>query len=115
MRLRRKVADWLEHRTGLESAVKNFLYEDIPASGRLAPDVWQRGSLPVFCFRLSRADWGAKLDEIVVVVLHMTQVFLGGAYKKPREAIWMGRCRVHANYSRFWDSQALRRERHACV
>ena len=26
---------------------------------------------------------------IVVVVLHMTQVFLYGAYKKPREATWM--------------------------
>ncbi len=26
---------------------------------------------------------------IVVVVLHMTQVFLYGAYKKPRETTWM--------------------------
>ena len=33
MTLKRIVADWLEHRTGLERAVKNFLYEDIPASG----------------------------------------------------------------------------------
>jgi hypothetical protein len=32
--------------------------------------------------------WGASL-MIVVVVLHMTQVFLWGAYKKPREATWI--------------------------
>jgi ubiquinol-cytochrome c reductase cytochrome b subunit len=32
--------------------------------------------------------WGASMI-IVVVVLHMIQVFLYGAYKKPREATWM--------------------------
>ena len=32
--------------------------------------------------------WGASM-MIVVVVLHMTQVFLYGAYKKPREGTWM--------------------------
>ena len=32
--------------------------------------------------------WGASMI-IVVVVLHMAQVFLYGAYKKPREATWM--------------------------
>ncbi len=32
--------------------------------------------------------WGASL-MIIVVVLHMGQVFLWGAYKKPREATWM--------------------------
>lgn len=32
--------------------------------------------------------WGASLI-IVIVVLHMVQVFLWGAYKKPREATWM--------------------------
>jgi ubiquinol-cytochrome c reductase cytochrome b subunit len=31
--------------------------------------------------------WGASI-MIVVVVLHMVQVFLYGAYKKPREATW---------------------------
>jgi hypothetical protein len=29
VKLKRKVTDWLEHRTGIESAVKSFLYEDI--------------------------------------------------------------------------------------
>ena len=28
----RTVIDWLEHRTGVESAIKSFLYEDIPDS-----------------------------------------------------------------------------------
>jgi len=32
--------------------------------------------------------WGASM-MIVVVVLHMTQVFLWGAYKKPRETTWI--------------------------
>jgi ubiquinol-cytochrome c reductase cytochrome b subunit len=32
--------------------------------------------------------WGASMI-VVVVVLHMVQVFLYGSYKKPREATWM--------------------------
>jgi ubiquinol-cytochrome c reductase cytochrome b subunit len=32
--------------------------------------------------------WGASM-LIVIVVLHMVQVFLWGAYKKPREGTWM--------------------------
>ncbi len=113
---------WLDHRTGIETAVRNFLYEDIPASSG-----WHQvfGSIAVFLFltqaftgallafnyaptpgdaynslryiltevtggRLIRGlhHWGASM-LIVVVVLHMTQVFLYGAYKKPREATWM--------------------------
>jgi len=35
--------------------------------------------------------WGASL-MIIVVVLHMLQVFLWGAYKKPREATWLVGC-----------------------
>jgi len=122
MTLKRKVADWLEHRIGLESAVKSFLYEDIPASAG-----WHQvfGSVAVFLFLVQAFTgvllafnyaptpgeaynslkyiitevtggslirglhhWGASL-MIVVVVLHMTQVFVWGAYKKPREATWM--------------------------
>jgi ubiquinol-cytochrome c reductase cytochrome b subunit len=118
----RRIADWLEHRTGIESAVRSFLYEEIPASSN-----WRQvfGSVAVFLFltqvftgillsfnyaptpgdaynsvryivaeltggRLIRGlhHWGASM-LIVVVVLHMVQVFLYGAYKKPREATWM--------------------------
>jgi len=113
---------WLDHRTGIETAIRSFLYEDIPASSG-----WHQvfGSIAVFLFlvqaftgallafnyaptpgdaynslhyiltevtggRLIRGlhHWGASM-LIVVVVLHMTQVFLYGAYKKPREATWM--------------------------
>lgn len=35
--------------------------------------------------------WGASV-MIVIVVLHMVQVFLWGAYKKPREATWLVGC-----------------------
>ena len=113
---------WLDHRTGIETAIRNFLYEDIPASSG-----WRQvfGSIAVFLFlvqvftgallafnyaptpgdaynslryiltevtggHLIRGlhHWGASM-MIVVVVLHMTQVFLYGAYKKPREATWL--------------------------
>ena len=114
--------EWLEHRTGVQTAVRQFLYEEIPASSG-----WHQifGSVAVFLFltqaftgvllafnyaptpgeaynslryiltevtggRLIRGlhHWGASM-MIVVVVLHMTQAFLYGAYKKPREATWM--------------------------
>jgi ubiquinol-cytochrome c reductase cytochrome b subunit len=116
------IRQWLEHRTGLETAIRQFLYEEIPASSG-----WHQvfGSMAVFLFltqaftgallafnyaptpgdaynslryilteltggRLIRGlhHWGASM-MIVVVVLHMVQVFLYGAYKKPREATWM--------------------------
>ena len=43
----RKIIDWLEHRTGIETAIRNFLYEDIPASSG-----WHQiiGSAAVFFF-----------------------------------------------------------------
>ena len=118
----RGVVDWLEHRTGVETAIKEFLYEDIPASSG-----WHQvfGSIALFLFmtqvftgillafnyaptpgeaynslkyivteltggRMIRGlhHWGATL-MIITVVVHMGQVFLYGAYKKPREATWM--------------------------
>lgn len=118
----RRILDWLEHRTGLESAARHFLYEDIPASAG-----WHQvlGSVALFSFmiqvltgillafnyaptpgdahssvqyimtevtggKLIRGlhHWGATL-MIIIVVMHMVQVFLWGAYKKPREATWI--------------------------
>ncbi|HWC96042.1 MAG TPA: cytochrome b N-terminal domain-containing protein [Candidatus Sulfopaludibacter sp.] len=118
----RPIREWLDHRTGLETAIRQFLYEEIPASSG-----WHQvfGSVAVFLFltqaftgallafnyaptpgdaynslryiltevtggRLIRGlhHWGASM-MIVVVVLHMVQTFLYGAYKKPREATWM--------------------------
>ena len=43
----RKLLAWFDHRTGLESAVRNFLDEDIPGIQRLAPGLRQRRPLPV--------------------------------------------------------------------
>jgi ubiquinol-cytochrome c reductase cytochrome b subunit len=117
-----RILAWFDHRTGLESAIRNFLYEEIPGSSG-----WHQvfGSVAVFLFLVQAFTgillafnyapapgdaynslkyiitevtggrlihglhhWGASM-MIVVVVLHMTQVFLFGAYKKPREATWM--------------------------
>ncbi len=119
--MKRRIGDWLEHRTGIETAVRNFLYEEIPASSG-----WHQvfGSIALFLFLVQAFTgillafnyaptpgeaynslkyivteltggamvrglhhWGASM-MIVVVVLHMAQVFLYGAYKKPREATW---------------------------
>ena len=116
------LAAWLDHRTGIQTGVRKFLYEEIPASSG-----WRQvfGSVAVFLFlvqaftgallafnyaptpgdaynslryiltevtagRLIRGlhHWGASM-MIVVVVLHLVQVFLYGAYKKPREATWL--------------------------
>ncbi|MEW5980073.1 MAG: cytochrome b N-terminal domain-containing protein [Acidobacteriota bacterium] len=120
--LKSQVIYWIDHRTGFESAIKTFLYEDIPASSG-----WHQvfGSVALFLFLLQVFSglllafnysptpgeaynslkyilteltggplirglhhWGASC-MIVVVVVHMTQVFLYGTYKKPREATWM--------------------------
>jgi len=117
-----KLNEWVDHRTGIPTALQKFLYEEIPASSG-----WHQvfGSVALFLIliqfftgmilafnyaptpgdaynslryilteltggRLMRGlhHWGASM-MIVVVVLHMVQVFLYGAYKKPREATWM--------------------------
>ena len=122
MKWKERAQIWLDHRTGIETAVRNFLYEQIPASSG-----WHQvfGSVALFLFlvqaftgallafnyaptpgdaynslRYIMAEvtggplmrglhhWGASM-MVVVVVLHMTQVFLYGAYKKPREATWI--------------------------
>ena len=121
-RILQNTLDWVEQRTGLETKVRDFLFEDIPASAGW-PQVF--GSVALFLFftqaltgillalnyaptpgeayssltyivrevtggKMIRGlhHWGASL-MIVVVVLHMLQVFLYGAYKKPREATWI--------------------------
>lgn len=118
----RRVVNWLEERTGVETALRHFLNEDIPESSG-----WHQvfGSVALFAFLIQVLSgvllalnyaptpgeaydslryimtqvtagplirgmhhWGASL-MIVVVVLHMVQAFLWGAYKRPREATWM--------------------------
>ncbi|MEW5974193.1 MAG: cytochrome b N-terminal domain-containing protein [Acidobacteriota bacterium] len=121
MTLKQRVLGWVEHRTGLETLVKNFLFEDIPAScgwrnvfGSVAVFLFLvqafTGMLLAFNFAPTPGDaynslryivgeltggelirglhhWGASL-MIVVVLIHLGQVFLYGAYKRPREAVW---------------------------
>lgn len=116
------MASWIEDRTGLETALRTFLLEDIPGSIGWAQVF---GSIALFLF-LTQAvtgillafnyapttgeaydsvlyivqkvtagrmihglhHWGASL-MIIVVFIHMAQVFIYGAYKKPREATWI--------------------------
>jgi ubiquinol-cytochrome c reductase cytochrome b subunit len=123
--MKKNFGDFIEafdHRTGLHTALRTFLYEEIPASSG-----WHQvfGSVALFLIliqfftgamlafnyaptpgdaynslryiltevtagRLMRGlhHWGASMI-IVIVVLHMVQVFLWGAYKKPREGTWI--------------------------
>ena len=117
-----KFIEHLDHRTGLHSGLRKFLYEEIPASsgwhqvfGSVAlfliltqfftgamlafnyaptpPDAYSSVRYiltEVTAGRLMRGlhHWGASMI-IVIVVLHMVQVFLWGAYKKPREGTWL--------------------------
>jgi ubiquinol-cytochrome c reductase cytochrome b subunit len=112
---------WLDERSGIPAAVRNFLNEEIPASSGWAQVFGSvalfllltqafTGILLAFNFAPTPGDaynslkyiltevtagrmihglhhWGASM-MIVVVVLHMAQVFLYGAYKRPREATW---------------------------
>jgi ubiquinol-cytochrome c reductase cytochrome b subunit len=120
--LKRRIFDWLDHRTGVETAIKDFFYEEIPGSSG-----WHQvfGSVAMFLFMVQAFTgillsvnyaptpgdaynslkyivtevtggrlihglhhWGASMI-IVVVVVHMIQVFVYGSYKKPREATWI--------------------------
>src|SRR6202050_1150153 len=115
----------LDHRTGLHTALRQFLYEEIPASSG-----WHQvfGSVALFLFLIQfftgimlalnyaptpgdaynsvryimtevtqgsmmrgLHHWGASII-VIVVVMHMVQVFLWGAYKKPREGTWIVGC-----------------------
>src|SRR5947209_580142 len=118
----RDAVEWIDDRTGLETAVRAFLSEEIPSSAGWAQVF---GTVALFLF-LTQAvtgvllafnyaptpgesyesllyiikkvtagrmvhglhHWGASL-MIIVVFVHMAQVFLYGAYKKPREATWI--------------------------
>lgn len=118
----KRVAEWIEQRTGLPTALKKFGDEEIPASSGWAQVF---GSVTLFLFltqiltgvlltlnyapspgeayesvlyitrsvssgRMIRGlhHWGASM-MIIVLVLHASQVFLYGAYKRPREALWI--------------------------
>jgi quinol-cytochrome oxidoreductase complex cytochrome b subunit len=118
----RQPLDWIEQRTGWQSALTKFAAEEIPASCGWAQVF---GSVTLFLFltqvftgvlltlnyapspgeayesvlyitrsvtsgKMIRGlhHWGASM-MIVVLVLHASQVFLYGAYKKPREALWL--------------------------
>jgi ubiquinol-cytochrome c reductase cytochrome b subunit len=115
-------ATWVDNRTGLQTAISHFLFEDIPASAGW-PHVF--GSVALFLFLVQSLTgillalnyaptageaysslayivqqvaggrlihglhhWGASA-MIIVVVLHMAQVFIYGAFRKPREATWI--------------------------
>lgn len=117
-----QLAAWVDHRTGLQTAISGFLLEDIPASAGW-PQVF--GSVALFLFLIQGLTgillalnyaptageaytsvtyivrqvaggrmiqglhhWGASL-MIIVVLLHLAQVFIFGAFRKPREATWI--------------------------
>jgi ubiquinol-cytochrome c reductase cytochrome b subunit len=120
----RRLADWLDHRTGYRRLSRQALYENIPGGARWRY-VW--GSTLVFCLAVqfitglflwmayspsSLSAWESVFviqHEIVggwllrgihhytasvmnvLLVLHLMQVVIDGAYKAPREVnFWFG-------------------------
>jgi ubiquinol-cytochrome c reductase cytochrome b subunit len=113
---------WIEQRTGLVSALKEFLTEDIPGgasywyvfgsatlilltmqivTGIFLTFYYSPSALTAWestrfiyehvtfgQFMISMHDWGASA-MIILVTLHLLQVLVFGAYKRPREVQWV--------------------------
>jgi quinol-cytochrome oxidoreductase complex cytochrome b subunit len=64
----RSAVTWLDHRTGIETAVREFLYEDIPASSG-----WHQafGSVAAFLF-LVQAFTGILLAVLLLTYAYRT-------------------------------------------
>jgi ubiquinol-cytochrome c reductase cytochrome b subunit len=113
---------WFDQRTGLVSALKDFLTEDVPGGASYwyvfgsatllvlvvqivtgiilcfyySPSAWTAWESTQFIYRhvwggsflISLHYWGASA-MIVLMSMHLLQVLLFGAYKKPREIQWV--------------------------
>ena len=113
---------WLDQRTGVVSATKDFLTEDVPggasywyafgsatvfamiiqivtgmfltlyyspsASTAWASTYYIYSKVPFGKFIISTHYWGASA-MIAFMALHLLQVLIWGAYKKPRELQWI--------------------------
>lgn len=114
--------DWVESRTGLVSALKNFLTEDVPGGASYwyvfgsatlivltvqivtgiilcfyySPSSWTAWESTQFIYRhvwggsflISLHYWGASA-MIILMSMHLLQVLVFGAYKRPRELQWV--------------------------
>jgi ubiquinol-cytochrome c reductase cytochrome b subunit len=113
---------WIDSRTGIVTATKEFLTEDVPGGASYwyafgsatvfamilqiatgifltfyyspsAATAWEStkyiiDKVPAGGFVLSLHYWGATA-MIAFMMMHMLQVLLWGAYKKPREIMWI--------------------------
>jgi ubiquinol-cytochrome c reductase cytochrome b subunit len=113
---------WIDSRTGIVTATKEFLTEDVPGGASYwyafgsatvfamilqiatgifltfyyspsAATAWESTKyiiekVPAGGFVLSLHYWGATA-MIAFMMMHMLQVLLWGAYKKPREIMWI--------------------------
>src|ERR1700686_4183190 len=81
---------WLDQRTGMVTATKDFLTFYYAPSTATA---WESTKfiiekVPAGHFVLSLHYWGASA-MIALMAMHLLQVLLWGAYKKPRELQWV--------------------------
>jgi ubiquinol-cytochrome c reductase cytochrome b subunit len=116
---------WLNRRTGLDTLLRNALYEPIPGGARLAY-IFGSGLLFIFIsqvitgvflalyyvpsadhahttvayitkavtggsFLRSLHAYGASA-MVIVLLLHLSQTYIYGAYKGPRELLWLSGC-----------------------
>src|ERR1700722_14422666 len=100
MRLIRKLGDWLDLRLQLGTPIRETAEHPVPRE--TASWFYVFGSAALTCFMLQIVNhviavgwliralhgWGSNF-MVAIVLIHMAQVFLFGAYKFPRELTWV--------------------------
>ena len=73
---------------GITGILLQQFYHPMPDSNAAYASVQYMTSVPLWNFVRNLHYWGAQLI-FVLVMLHMMRVYVSGAYKKPRELLWV--------------------------
>lgn len=73
---------------GITGVLLQQFYHPMPDQSAAYASVQYMVSVPLWNFVRNLHYWGAQLI-FVLVILHMTRVYVSAAYKKPRELLWV--------------------------
>ena len=73
---------------GITGILLQQFYHPTPGAQAAYESVQYIMSVPLWDFVRNLHYWGAQLI-LVLVILHMMRVYVSGAYKKPREVLWL--------------------------
>ncbi|MDV3277189.1 MAG: cytochrome b N-terminal domain-containing protein [Nitrososphaerales archaeon] len=73
---------------GVTGVLLQQFYHPMPNQNAAYASVQYIASVPLWNFVRNLHYWGAQLI-FVLVILHMMRVYVSGAYKKPRELLWV--------------------------